>query len=156
MIGTENSGIYLLSEDGLEEIQHFTKENSPLLSNNIIDIVIDHITGEVFIGTDYGLVSYRSDATSGEINQGEVVVFPNPVRESYFGPIAISGLVNNANIKITDVSGNLVFEDFAKGGQAVWYGKNYAGERVSSGIYLVFCTDENGVEKTVTKILFIK
>ena len=155
-IGTENSGIYLLSEDGLEEIQHFTKENSPLLSNNIIDIVIDHITGEVFIGTDYGLVSYRSDATSGEINQGEVVVFPNPVRESYFGPIAISGLVNNANIKITDVSGNLVFEDFAKGGQAVWHGENYAGERVSSGIYLVFCTDENGVEKTVTKILFIK
>ena len=154
-IGTEKSGVFLLSEEGTEEILHFTVENSPLFSNNIIDIAINPENGEVFIGTQGGLISYRSDATEGESAQSETHVFPNPVRESYNGPIAINGLVTDANIKITDIDGNLVFEDFAKGGQAIWNGKNKNGERASTGVYLVFSTDINGVEKTVSKILFI-
>ena len=154
-IGTEKSGVFLLSEEGTEEILHFTTENSPLFSNNIIDIAINPENGEVFIGTGEGLISYRSDATEGESAQSETHVFPNPVRESYNGPIAINGLVTDANIKITDIDGNLVFEDFAKGGQAIWNGKNKNGERASTGVYLVFSTDINGVEKTVSKILFI-
>jgi len=154
-IGTEKSGVFLLSEDGTEEIQHFTSENSPLFSNNIIDITINPENGEVFIGTGEGLISYRSDATIGATTQEETHVFPNPVRESYNGPIAINGLVSNANIKITDIDGNLVFEDFAKGGQSIWDGKNKNGERASTGVYLVFSTDINGLEKMVSKILFI-
>ena len=155
-IGTEKSGVFLLSEDGTNQILHFTAENSPLFSNNIIDITINHNNGEVFIGTSKGLLSYRSDATKGEVTQSETKVFPNPVRETYFGPIAINGLVTNANIKITDMDGNLVFEDYAKGGQAIWNGKNKNNERASSGVYLVFSVDENGAEKMVSKILFIK
>ena len=155
-IGTEKSGVFLLSEDGTNQILHFTAENSPLFSNNIIDITINHNNGEVFIGTSRGLLSYRSDATKGEVTQSETKVFPNPVRETYFGPIAINGLVTNANIKITDIDGNLVFEDYAKGGQAIWDGKNKNKERASSGVYLVFSVDENGTEKMVSKILFIK
>ena len=154
-IGTEKSGIFLLSEEGTEEILHFTTENSPLFSNNIIDIAINPENGEVFIGSEEGLISYRSDGTEGESTQSETHVFPNPVRESYNGPIAINGLVTDANIKITDIDGNLVFEGFAKGGQAIWNGKNKNGERASAGVYLVFSTDINGVEKTVSKILFI-
>ena len=154
-IGTEKSGIFLLSEEGTEEILHFTAENSPLFSNTIIDIAINPENGEVFIGTDKGLISYRSDATEGKSTQSETHVFPNPVRESYNGPIAINGLVTDANIKITDISGNLVFETTANGGQAIWNGKNKNGERASTGVYMVFSTDINGVEKTVSKILFI-
>jgi len=154
-IGTEKSGVFLLSEDGVGEIQHFTADNSPLFSNNIIDITINPENGEVFIGTEKGLISYRSDATTGTKIQEETYVFPNPVRESYNGPIAINGLVTNANIKITDIDGNLVFEDFAKGGQAIWNGKNKNGDRASSGVYLVFSTDINGLEKMVSKIMFI-
>ena len=154
-IGTEESGIFLISEDGIEKIQHFTSENSPLFSNNIIDITINHQNGEVFIGTEKGLISYRSDATNGARTQSTTKVFPNPVRETYNGIIAISGLTNDANIKITDIDGNLVFEDFAKGGQASWNGKNKNGDRISTGIYLVFSTDINGIEKIVSKIMFI-
>ncbi|MBT5089832.1 MAG: hypothetical protein HOM24_01985, partial [Flavobacteriales bacterium] len=135
-IGTEKSGVFLLSEEGSEEILHFTAENSPLFSNNIIDIAISSKNGEVFIGTKKGLISYRSDATKGASTQGKTHVFPNPVRESYSGPIAIKGLVSDANIKITDIDGNLVFEGFAKGGQALWNGKNKNGERASTGVYL--------------------
>ena len=155
-IGTEKSGVFLLSEDGASQVLHFTYENSPLFSNNIIDITINHNNGEVFIGTSKGLLSFRSDATEGKIVQSKTQVFPNPVRETYFGPIAINGLVTNANIKITDSHGTLVFEDYAKGGQAIWNGNNKNNERASSGVYLVFSVDENGAEKMISKILFIK
>ena len=154
-VGTEKSGVFLLSEGGTEEILHFTKNNSPLFSDNIVDIVINPENGEVFIGTENGLISYRSNATEGVTNQNNTKVFPNPVKENYNGPIAISGLVTDANIKITDISGNLVFETFANGGQAIWNGKNKNGERSSSGVYLVFSTDLNGEQKMVSKILFI-
>lgn len=154
-IGTENSGVFLLSEDGLNEILHFTKDNSPLFSNNIIDIAINHENGEVFFGTEKGVLSYRSDATKGTVNQGQTKVFPNPVHQDYNGPIAIDGLTVNANVKITDVSGNLVYETIAKGGQAIWNGKNKDGKRASTGVYLVLSTDLFGEEKIVSKILFV-
>jgi hypothetical protein len=154
-IGTEKSGAFLLSEDGQKKILHFTKDNSPLFSNNIIDITINHENGEVFIGTEKGLISYRSDATKGVFSQGSCRIFPNPVSENYTGPISISDLVTNANVKITDVGGNLVFETTANGGAAIWSGKNSAGERAASGIYLVLSTDLYGEEVVVGKILFI-
>ena len=154
-IGTEKSGVFLLSEDGQEEVLHFTKNNSPLFSDNIIDIAINHENGEVFIGNEKGLISYRSNATKGVALQEEAYVFPNPVNESYHGSIAISGLTNNANVKITDVAGNLVFETTANGSTAIWNGKNKNKERAATGIYLVFGTDLNGTEKVVSKIVFV-
>jgi len=155
-IGTEKSGVFLISEDGTEEILHFTANNSPLFSDNIYDIAVNPSSGEVFIGTEKGLISYRSDATNGAIIQLTAKVFPNPVRETYNGIITISGLITGANIKIIDIDGNLVFEDFAKGGQASWSGKNKNGDKVSTGVYIVFSTDINGIEKIASKILFIK
>ena len=154
-IGTEKSGVFLLSSEGEEEILHFTKENSPLFSNNIVDIAINNNNGEVFIATEEGLLSYRSDATKGAAFQGEAFVFPNPVTNKHLGPIAISGLITNASVKITDVSGNLIFETTANGGQAIWNGQNKTGERASSGVYLVLSTDFSGKETVVSKILFI-
>ena len=154
-IGTEKSGVFLLSSEGEEEILHFTKENSPLFSNNIVDITINNNNGEVFIATENGLLSYRSDATKGASLQGEAFVFPNPVTSKHLGPIAISGLITNASVKITDVSGNLIFETTANGGQAVWNGKNKTGKRASSGVYLVLSTDISGKETIVSKILFV-
>jgi hypothetical protein len=145
-----------LSDDGLEQVHHFTKENSPLFSNKIIDITINNINGEIFIGTDKGLISYRSDATIGEKKQGETYVFPNPVRETYTGNIAINKLINNAFVKITDINGNLIYQTIANGGQANWDGLNFNNEKVGTGVYLVFSTDQNGYEKMVSKILFIK
>ena len=145
----------MLSEDGQKEILHFTKDNSPLFSNDIIDITINHHNGEVFIGTRKGLISYRSDATKGAVSQELTQVFPNPVTENYTGPIAIKGLYTDANVKITDTSGNLIFETISNGGQAIWNGKNKHGKRASTGVYLVFSTDSLGNEKMVSKILFI-
>lgn len=154
-IGTENSGVFLISENGTEQLLNFTKNNSPLPTNTITSISINHETGEVFIGTDNGLVSYIGNATEGDNDMEHVTIFPNPVRESYEGTIFIKGLVADATIKITDISGNLVRTITANGGTAEWDGRNIYGNRVSTGVYLLYISDENGVSTKISKILFI-
>ena len=94
-------------------------------------------------------------ATAGNDDFKNVYAYPNPVREGYEGDITITGLVTDANVKITDVSGNIVFETTALGGQAIWDGKNFSGNRVHTGVYLIFCASEDGDKTHVTKLLFI-
>jgi hypothetical protein len=154
-IGTERAGVFLVSANGTEQIHHFTEDNSPLFSNFIVDIAINHKTGEVFFATDRGIISYKSTATQGQPTISDVVVYPNPVRQGYTGDIAINGLVTSADVKITDISGSLIFATKAEGGQAVWNGTSMNGRRASTGVYLVFATDDQGNEKMVAKILFI-
>ena len=152
--GTQNTGAYLISEND-NQVSHFTTDNSPLLSNTILDIAINQKTGEVFFATDKGLISYRGFSTEGGDDFGKVYVYPNPVRENYNGNIIVTGLIQNTIVKITDISGNIVYETKSLGGQAVWNGKNLLGKRVNTGIYLVFCSNSDGSKTHVTKLLFI-
>ena len=154
-IGTQRGGVFLMSEDGTKQIHHFTEENSPLFSNTIICIEINDETGEVFFGTNNGIISFKGKATHGAEKHTNVYAYPNPVKENYNGYIAIKGLVQNADVKITDISGTLIFQTTAEGGQAVWNGKNFNGERAQTGVYLVFSSNNDGSETLVTKILFI-
>jgi hypothetical protein len=154
-LGTQSSGVYLVSDDGIKQISHFTADNSPLLSNSIFDISIDKKNGTIFFATENGLISYRGFATEGGQNFEKVYVYPNPIRENYSGDIIITGLIPETIIKITDISGNLVFETKSLGGQAVWNGKNLLKQRVSTGVYLVFCSNSDGTKTYVTKLLFI-
>lgn len=153
--GTTRSGAFLLSADARETLFNFNMNNSPLPSNNILDIVIMDQTGEVFFATDKGLVSFRGLATAGGRTHTDVYAYPNPVRPGYNGYIAIKGLVTNARVKITDITGNLVYETISEGGQAVWNGQDLFGRRPASGVYLVFSTNMDGSETMVTKIMFI-
>lgn len=154
-LGTQNSGVYLISESGEREILHFTIDNSPLFSNNITAIAIDQKNGEVFIGTDQGLISYMGEAIGGKKSYADAYVYPNPVRETYHGPITVTGLIENSEVKITDIAGNLVFRATSLGGQAIWDGRNLNGKRVKTGVYLVFCNDDMGEETHIEKLLFI-
>lgn len=154
-IATSKSGVFLMSADGTTQIKHFDESNSPLFSNNVKSIAINHKTGEVYFGTSKGIISYRGTATEAYEDFTDVYAFPNPVKHEYEGPIAIKGLMTNSTIKITDISGALVYETKSEGGQAIWYGKNFKDERVNSGVYMVFCTSEDGARKMVTKILLI-
>jgi hypothetical protein len=154
-IGSEGGGLYLFSADGTQQIEHFTTDNSPLFSNNILAVAIDPETGEVFIGTDQGLISYNGTATEGGESFATVYAYPNPVREDYDGLIGIKGLVSNAQVRITDISGNLIFSTQANGGLAIWDGKNFSGKKAKSGVYLVYAGNDTGSQKIVTKILII-
>jgi len=154
-LGTSNSGVFLVSASGENEVLHFTVENSPLLSNSIKAIAINEQTGEVYFGTDKGLISYQGEATGGKDNYNDVYVYPNPVRETYTGPVTVTGLISDTDVKITDIAGNLVYKTTSLGGQATWDGKNLNGKRVKTGVYLVFCNDRSGEETHIAKILFI-
>jgi len=153
--GTKSSGVFLISADGETELQHFNAENSPLLNNEITDIAINQTTGEVFIGTVSGLISYMGEATAGNDVFSDVYVYPNPVRETYQGLIVVKGLVDETDVKITDISGNLVYKTISLGGQAIWDGKNLNGNRCKTGVYLVFLNDASGEQTKITKLLFI-
>jgi ligand-binding sensor domain-containing protein len=152
--GTEN-GAFLMSSDGLEQIFYFNTDNSPLLSNTVNSIAIA-ADGEVFFGTPNGIISFKGNATPPNIVNTDVFAYPNPVRPEYSGPIAIKGVVRNAIVKITDLSGNLVFQTRSEGGQAIWDGRILNGNHVHPGIYLVFITDDEGVETLATKVMVMR
>ena len=154
-IGTATSGVYLMSENGQETIQHFTSTNSPLLSNDILSIAINQVTGEVFFGTGLGLISYQGDAADASTKFENVYAYPNPVRENYNGIITITGLVENTQVKITDIRGNLICQTISNGSLATWDGKDVHGKKVSTGIYLAICVNSDGTESTITKIMVI-
>ena len=155
-VGTEGSGVYLFSADGLEEIAHFTEQNSPLLSNNITDIALNQRNGEVFFSTEKGISSFQGTATNFDQEINSVTVYPNPVEPDFSGFITIDGLAYETDVRITDVAGNAVFTTTSLGGRAIWDGNNFNGDRVSTGVYLVFCTNSDGTATNVGKVAVVR
>jgi hypothetical protein len=154
-MATANSGLILLSADGNEILETLTMENSPLISNVIYDIKLNQETGELFIITDRGLVSYRTDASYEDPNYESTIVFPNPVRPNFFGPVTIQGIRYDSDVKITDVAGNLVFKTTSNGGTATWDCKTLNGQKVASGVYFIWTATNEGKDKKVGKVLVI-
>jgi ligand-binding sensor domain-containing protein len=155
-LGTAGSGVFLVSADGMETIHQFATDNSPLYSNNIQSIAIDQQTGEVFIGTDKGLISYRGEATKASESYSDVYAFPNPVRPDFDGSVVVTGLMHNSNVKITDLNGNLIFQGRSAGGQLAWNCRGSNGRPVATGIYLVLSSTPGAKESVVTKIAVVK
>lgn len=155
-IGTNSSGLYLLSPDGKETIQHFTTENSPFNSNAILDLAINNETGELYVATANALFLYQSDATQGKETYKDVYVYPNPVRETFEGDITINGLLENSLVRISDAEGRIIHQGRSNGGTYIWDGKNLNGRRVDTGVYYIYATQDDGSAKMVTKVAFIR
>jgi len=152
-IGTSN-GVWLLSSEGDTIITKFTEDNSPLLSNSIEHINIDPVTGDVYFSTNKGLISYRGTATEGNTTDDKsLYIYPDPVPSNYDGMIAIRGVAANSDVRITDITGQLVYRTIANGGQAVWNGMDYTGHKAQSGVYLVFAVSKDGTQKTTGKFI---
>ena len=155
-MATSGAGLVLLSADGSEIIKQFTKENSPLISNNVYDLKINQETGEVFIITDLGLVSYRSDASADDADYSSTKVFPNPVRPNYTGLITIQGIRYDSDVKVTDAAGNLIFKTTSNGGTATWDGNRVDGTPVESGVYLIWTATNQGTSNKVGKVVIVR
>lgn len=155
-LATADSGVFLVSQDGQKTIHHFTINNSPLPSNTINDIDINGITGEVFIATTKGMVSFKGTATEANETLENVYVYPNPVRPGFSGTVKISGLIDNATVKIADIGGNLVFETTAEGGTIEWDTTAFGKYKVASGVYMIFISAESGGETKVKKVMIIR
>ncbi len=152
-VGT-SVGVFLLSEDGEEIIEQFTAENSPLLSNTIINIDIDPVTGVVYFSTAKGLCSFGGTAIEAGATMSEsLFVFPNPVPSGYNGQVSIQGMTEGSNVKISDINGQLVFQGTSNGAMFAWNGRDYNGRKVQSGVYLVFVVSKDGTQKTNGKFI---
>ncbi|MBT3588203.1 MAG: T9SS type A sorting domain-containing protein [Flavobacteriaceae bacterium] len=155
-LSTATSGVFYLSPNGQETLLRFTADNSPLPSDNVLDIAIDDSDGTVYFATKDGLVAYDGISTApGEDLEG-VYVYPNPVRPTYFGNVTIDGLTAKANVKITDITGNLVFETTSEGGSIQWDTTAFGKYRVASGVYLVLITSDDNLLTKVAKIMVIR
>ena len=156
--GTSGNGVYLISDDNIQQLQHFTRSNSPLLSDDIESIAINTESGEVYFGTNLGLCSYQSDVNSinEEMNKDNVWAYPNPVKPDYTGVITIIGLSNKADIKIVTSNGVLVNKGTSNGGIYQWDGRDLKGKMVASGIYMVETATSDGSKGTVCKIAIIR
>lgn len=171
-IATIGSGLFFFSPNGQETIYHFTKDNSPLPSNNVVEVSIDENSGVVYIATDRGLLSFKGGGSSPKETLDDAFVFPNPVRPNYdiFNKkVKIKDISENCNIKITDIEGNLVAEAETNtnlrfkgynleidGGIAFWNGKNLSNNIVSSGVYLVMISDLDTFETKVLKLMVVR
>lgn len=154
--GTRSSGLYLVSADGTKEIKNYTIDNSDIISNGIINLEYDGDNGVMYVATNSGLVSVQTDSRNAFERFTNVYAYPNPVRSNYEGSIYITGLMENTNVKITTISGRLVYETTSVGGRAVWDGNDLAGNRVHTGVYLALCATEDGSESAVAKIVFVR
>ena len=156
-IGTENNGVYFISADGTKELNHFNVDNSPILSNAIFSIAINRFDGEIFIATEKGIMSYKSTATEGfELGCEDVIVYPNPVRPNYTGIIAIRGLLQKSEVRITDIAGNLVYKTTSLGGQAIWNGCNFKGDKAQPGVYFILTSNADGSAGCSTKVALMR
>ncbi|MBM78483.1 MAG: hypothetical protein CL846_08370 [Crocinitomicaceae bacterium] len=155
-IATRGGGLFLMSEDGTQTIQSFNESNSPLFSDNIQALALNDITGELYIATELGLMGYKGTATQPNAVFSTLKVYPNPVRPDYYGNIAIKGMTENAEVKITDANGNLIYSTFSNGGQAVWDGNKLDGSPVISGVYYVFATSQDGYSSEKSKLLIVR
>ena len=155
-IGTVDSGVFMVSSNGQETKYHFTIDNSPLPSNIINDIKINATTGEVFIATNKGMISFKGTATEANENLNNVYVYPNPVRPAYSGTVKIAGLIDKANVKIADIEGNLVYEKTSEGGTIEWDTTAFGKYKVASGVYMIFISAQDGSETKVKKVMIIR
>ena len=155
-VAIADAGVFQVSANGQITLRRFTKDNSPLPSNNVLDVEIDEVSGEVFFATDKGLVSFLGSATRGDDDLQNVYIYPNPVRPEYSGTVKISGLMDKVNLKITDIEGNLVFETTSSGGTVEWDTTAFGKYKVASGVYMVFVSSSDAAETTVKKIMVIR
>ncbi len=155
-IATQTGGVFFVSANGQETFKKFTTSNSPLPNNYVVDIDINPKTGEVFFVTLTGMISYQGTATSSRENLDNVVVFPNPVRPEFTGTVKISGLSDKADVKITDIEGNLVFENISDGGTIEWDTTAFGKYKVTSGVYIILIAGKDGSETTIRKVMIIR
>jgi hypothetical protein len=155
-VSIADAGVFQVSSNGQRTLHRFTKENSPLPSNNVLDIEIDEVSGEVFFATDKGTVSFLGSSTKGSDNLENAYVYPNPVRPEYTGTVKIAGLMDKVNLKITDIEGNLVFETTSQGGTVEWDTTAFGKYKVASGVYMIFISSNDAAETTVKKIMIIR
>jgi len=155
-----NEGAWLIErqEEGYGLVEHLTTDNTPLFSDNVISIAVNERTGEVYFATDRGLISREGDAVAPARKAGNLFVYPNPVvlGDGNQADITIDGLVEETDIRIVAIHGELVAKLSARGGRVRWDGRDLNNRLVPSGVYLVVAVGQNNEGAAYGKVAIIR
>ena len=155
-------GIHILLENTSywPDINGFRSTNSPLLSDEVVDIEFDEKKNLAYIATGNGINVLRIPFGNSKNNLSKVKIFPSPFYIPSQKNMVIDNLPYGCSMMITTLDGKLVvnkeYESIGvNGDQIVWDGKNNSGYYVSTGVYLVHIYGPNG-SNAESKITVIK
>lgn len=114
----------------------YRTSNSPLLNDQVTEVVIDIQTGLVYIGTAGGLSILESGVEPPSADLSDVEAYPNPVVVDNGDELLFFKRVPpDALISIFTIAGDLVHE-FSLLDQDYWDLRNSKGEPVAGGVYV--------------------
>ena len=155
-------GLHILLENTSywPDINGFRSTNSPLLSDEVVDIEFDEKKNLAYIATGNGINVLRIPFGNSKNNFSQVKIFPSPFYITSQKNMVIDNLPYGCSMMITTLDGKLVvnreYESLGvNGDQIVWDGKNNSGDYVSTGVYLVHIYGPNG-SNSESKITVVK
>ena len=151
-IGTETNGLTLYDLN-TNRYSVYNKDNAPLISNKITALAYEPYSGNLYIGTDEGLVSVEIGRLykDTDVKLLSTIAYPNPFRPDDGETLIIANQdnqimpVGNNQCRIYNLSGDLIItleED--RYFKFSWDGRNSSGKKTSSGIYFYVVSSSPG------------
>lgn len=145
-----NNGVFVIDPDGAVQLAQYTKENAPLITNEILSLATDPNSGKIWFGSRKGLSQAQSFAIQ-PLKSYNISCYPQPYNPQKDGNLTIEGLAENSDLRITTIDGKLIKALQTTSQKAIWDGRDEYGKYVSSGIYLIMgtslTTDAKGIAK---------
>lgn len=138
-ISTPTDGFWVLLDNTTfwPSVEGFNSRNSPLPSDEILDIYLDDEEGVAYIATSKGISSLKMPFRQELVDYSGMVIFPSPYRIPSDSPLVVDQVRQGSSVKVFTIGGRLVKELDVEGYQAFWDGKNGSGDLVGSGVYLI-------------------
>lgn len=151
------NGVQVISSENQKIIHVYNEQNSGLLSNNVRKLIYQPNTGKVFALTTYGISVFQTTSIQAAKQVEQPYIYPNPFLLEKNRGVWIEGLSIQSKIKIIASDGQVVRSLVETGSKiGFWDGRNDKGDKVSSGIYLIYLMDKENNSASIGKVLVIK
>lgn len=156
---TGGAGVVVTDASATLIVDRFTKDNSPLPSDDVFGIGLDRSDNSILLSTGEGIARFEPSASGADSGLSNVRVYPNPVRPDFYGMVVIEGLPAGALVKIVDAQGNIVKELRNRMGDRLeWDQTDMSGHRVPAGAYRVLSSTSasDPAAGSVARILVVR
>ena len=149
-----NNTIYWPDAEGIRE------RDTPLLSDQVSDIVFDNQQGLAYIATSSGINVLKIPFSDERNNFSRLKIFPSPFYIPSIKPLVIAGTIQFSSLLVTTITGKVIrsikhVDMGIHGDQITWDGKDREGQLVGSGVYLLSVYSQDG-SNAVEKITVIR
>lgn len=149
------TGVWILDPEEDLVIASITKDNSPLITNDIESLATFEEDGTVYIGTRSALYQAKS-MSAMPLPSFDIFCYPQPFNPERHEELVIEGLAENSHLKITTLDGEFVRTIRSGGRRALWDGRDNKGRLVSTGVYIISASSETTEAGAAGKIAVIR